>query len=99
MQSQSKAGGDRYSPPRNENGCAVVTTAAYAGVTFHLFQAVRHVPQGSELNETWVVVSLDRGLTLADLEFNKRRSYTESEIRDAEFTPQYAGDGTPQFAY
>jgi hypothetical protein len=74
-------------------------TETYAGITFHLYQLVHHDPNGPELNQTWVVVSLRNGLTLADPDFNRRITYTEREIRQQEFDPECSVDGTPLFAY
>lgn len=74
-------------------------TEVYSGITFHLYQLVHHNPRGPELNQTWVVVSLRDGLTLADPDFDRRITYTECEIREQEFNPRCGVDGTPLFAY
>lgn len=74
-------------------------TETYAGITFHLYQLVHHTPKGPELNQTWIVVSLRNGLTLADPDFDRKIAYTEHEVRKQDFDLKYGMDGTPLFAY
>lgn len=77
----------------------IQNTDVYAGIRFHLYQLVLHNPEGPELNQTWIVVSLQDGLTLTDPNFDRRITYSESEIQEQEFNPRYGVDGAPLFAY
>ena len=81
------------------SGLPIRNTETYAGITFHLYKLVHHDPEGSELDQTWVVVSLRDGLTLADPDFDRRIAYTEHEIREQDFDLKCGVDGTPLFAY
>lgn len=76
------------------------TTKTYAGTKFHLHQVVR-IPscEGTYSPTEWIVVGLNNGLQLADIEFNTTRQYSVEEVQDAVIKPQKAATETPIFGY
>jgi hypothetical protein len=78
----------------------VTTTATYGGQTFHLFQAVkiRPRPLPGDWPRQWVVINLDSGVTVATVEFDKKKHYKPDSDKLDDVTP-VTENGTPVYGY
>lgn len=85
---------DRSAQPIRNFPC----TEVIGGRRFHLFQHVLLNADGPS-PKSRVVVSLEDGITLADLNFNWTSSYSEADIATESIQPQTADSGIPVFAY
>lgn len=63
-----------------------------------LFQTVEYNGTGDGVAE-WIVTSVENGVTIADPDFEKRMTITESGIVDGKIVPQYTVEGAPRFGY
>lgn len=77
----------------------VTTTRGYAKGNLHLYQAVRHRPSPGEDLKTWVVTSLDDGVTLKSPDFQEKIEYGQTSIPETPLYPQEARTGVPVFGY
>lgn len=77
----------------------VKTTTSYGNEPLCLYQLVYLISSSGRFPEQWVVTSLDKGITLSTLDFQKQTTVRDIERLGIKFRPVTAANGIPVFAY